>query len=320
MRTVRSLLWSCLPLALCASCSSGPEETIPAPERDFEVDAGTELASRGSLMLEAKKRTDAWLGAKSKTPRDVKLERRQGALENSLRDFSERHRAALLDVLRTGGSATQRSSAALCLGFAVERRDEVLETLIGVLERDGEDYVRSDVLVGLGALAHPRTPLDPVMDVIERGKVDAGEPASFSMRARAAFCLLRTTAVGAGDPALGDRIAARLADPNEDLLVSSQLARAIAGPAVRTAASIGVLTALLDHTAPRVVTAAVMSLAEMQARSAGPELVEKLAHEDPSVRIAARAALRDLFGRDEGVDVAAWRRALVEEGIGAGGS
>jgi hypothetical protein len=312
MRTVLSLASHALCAALLGACSSTPDDSVPAPERNFEVDAGTELESRGSLMLKAKSLTESWLAAKSRTPRTIEIERRQAAIENALRDFSERHRAVLLDILRSGGSEVQRSSSALCLGFAVERKEEVLETLIGVLEAGSSDYVRSDVLVGLGTLGHPRTPLDPVMDVIERGKIDTEAPASFSMRARAAFCLLRTCSAGAGDPAIGDRIEARLVDREEDLLVASQLARAIAGPAVRTSSSISVLVSLLDHPAPRVVTSAITSLAEMQARSAGELLVEKLAEEDPSVRIAAHAALRELYQRDEGSDPAAWKRVLAE--------
>ncbi|MBK9384998.1 MAG: HEAT repeat domain-containing protein [Planctomycetes bacterium] len=319
MRTALLLAAHALCAALLGACSSGPEDSVPAPERNFEVDAGTELESRGSLMLKAKSLTESWLAVKSRTPRTVEIERRQAAIEGALRDFSERHRGVLLEILREGGAEVQRSSAALCLGFAVERREEVLETLIGVLESGSSDYVRSDVLVGLGTLGHPRTPLDPVMDVIERGKIDAAEPASFSMRARAAFCLLRTCAAGAGDPAIGDRIEARLVDRDEDVLVASQLARAAAGSAVRTSSSIPVLVALLDHPAPRVVTSAITSLAEMQALSAGTQLVGKLSDEDPSVRIATYAALRELYRRDEGSDPEAWKRFLASEyGAGSG--
>jgi HEAT repeat protein len=318
MRIVRSLVTtSCL--ALLAACAGDPAEEIPAPERDFDAEAGTELLSRGSLMLNAKALTESWLGVKSTTPRDMKVERKQVAIENALRDFAERHRRALLDELRSGSGPQQRASAALCLGFATVDRDEVLETLIGVLERDAPDYLRSDVLVGLGTLAHPRTPLAPVMDVIERGAIDARERASFSMRARAAYCVLRATAAGAGDAEIGDRIAARLGDRQEDLLVTSQLARALAGPQVRNAASPRALVELLDHPAPRVVAAAITSLAEMGVRSAGPKLADKLRDEDPVVRITAHAALRDLFGRDEGSEPDAWHRALAEEGVGASG-
>ncbi|MBL8900041.1 MAG: HEAT repeat domain-containing protein [Planctomycetes bacterium] len=312
MRPFRVLVSLALCAAFLSACSSTPEDSVPAPERNFEVDAGTEVESRGSLMLRAKSLTESWLAAKSKTPRSIEIERRQAAIESALQDFAERHRAVLLEILRKRGPEVQRSSAALCLGFSAERRDEVLEALIGVLEAGTSEYVRSDVLVGLGTLAHPRTPLEPVMDVIEQGKIDNAPPASFSMRARAAFCMLRACAAGAGNPAIGDRIEARLVDRDEDLLVASQLARALAGSAVRTNSSIPVLVALLDHSAPRVVTSAITSLAEMRARSAGAELVAKLSDGDASVRIAAHAALRELYQRDEGADPAAWSRFLDE--------
>ena len=176
----------------------------------------------------------------------------------------------------------------------------------------------------IASVVHPYTNLRlHVMEgplVIERGKDDAGEPASFSMRTRAAFCMLRTCAAGAGDSTIGDRIEALLVDRDEELLVTSQLARALAGPAVRTSSSVAVLLALLDHPAPRVVSSAITSLAQLQARSAGKQLVDKLSDADPSVRIAAHAALREIYQRDEGSDPAAWKRFLDEESSAGSGS
>lgn len=303
---------------LLTSCASDSNDVVPAPDREFEIDAGTEVESRGSLMLRAKSLSEQWIAVKSLTPRDIQVERRQTAFENALKDFSQRHRGALLDVLRRSGSQVHRSSAALCLGFISMHPEEVLEALIGALERDSSAYVRSDVLVGLGNLAHPRTPLDPVMDVIELGHGAPGESASYSMRTRAAYCMLRTAAAGAGDTSIGDRVILRLTDPEEDYLVISQLARAASGVELRTAATSEALTKLMRHTSPRVVTAAITSLSDIGAREAGPRIAEQMTAADPSVCIAARAALRQLFNCDEGSDPAAWKNVFLEAGIQTG--
>jgi len=229
------------------------------------------------------------------TERDVRTLR---ALEANLGKRARERQPELVTVVESSAPGN-RGVAAIALGFAGD--PAAISPLVAALDDPNPDVVQK-VLLGIGILGDPATPLDPITALLER----AADPWT---RNNAAYALQCLVANGARDPSIDE--ACRLALIDQEPGVRAQAASILG--MLRDAESISFLGDLLLDEEPLVSRASMTALVHIGLEHAEEKgrvarlLVDALDRLKGSLRQNLIFELSRLADRNLGNDTSPWR-------------
>ncbi len=293
---VRPSIGLVLVAVLGASCQSNPESDEARGE-PYVAPAEQAPESIGFFLTNFDKSLRRWnelkLGPGSE--RDVRTLR---ALEANLRKRALERQTDLVTTLESGARGN-RGVAAVALGFAGD--PAAISPLVAALEDPHKDVVQK-VLLGIGILGDPMTPVERIASLLER----SGDPWT---RNNAAYALQCVVAAGADDPLIASTCRVALID--EEAGVRAQAASILG--MLRDDESVTFLGDLLADSEPLVQRAAITSLArigETHAEQKGRVarlLVDAMDRMTNTMRNNAIFELSRLAGRNLGNDTSPWR-------------
>lgn len=295
----RALLLVLLPLA--GGCASTPEEGIPVESIEEYRPIGPETRaadSIGKYLGDLSTSISAW-NTMALEAANERERRKHSLLELNIRERVDKRFPEILAELETG-PPRNRVIAAAALGFASD--PAALSPLVVALD-DPNERVAANALMGLGILASPDTPLEPVAELL-RGSPDP------NTRWSAADCALSVVTAGGDGEAVRDAARAGLADPEEPMVRSMcAMILALSGDAD----SVDALGELLYDEVPLVSTAAARALwylgeHEDQANGdAARALFAAFSGGERELRERVRPALIKLSKRDFEDDLEEWK-------------
>lgn len=270
---------------------------LPEEGTAFSV-SGRDGEPLGVLLMGIDQRVRAWNNLKLKG-RQAQERQAQRAMERELRELTRPRFDELVHTLQQGPTRN-RSIAAAGLGFSGD--PAAVGPLVAALG-DREEDVIENALFALGYMAHPDTPLGPVLDLLERAP---GE----RTRNNAGYATQRLIQSGARHPRALEVLRGGLVDPEPGVRSASAISLSLLGDGE----SVTALGDLLYDPVPFVALAGANSLARVgrehpQSRArAARLLVEAYTRATPTRRVALQRELVLLSGMNYGDDVEAWRR------------
>ncbi|GEM_PF-3298041 len=301
-----------IPLALLAamtSCGSRPRpEPDPAIEQEFLAEAKhkAEVLARNRDFQRRLLRLDQALALFAKNAahgEDPKARAKAKSLGRFLEKESLQLRKELLPLLEEG-EVRGKTIAAAALGFTGEQ--DLAPALVACLESSREPQVRTACLLGIGRLASPLTPLEPLTRIL------LDERAPLIHRRNASWALLRILDGGAknqGFLELWKRILE--GDPlSKDPVIAMHALRGLG--LLRNPEALPALRPYLAHPKALIRETALIAIGRSGDPSAAAYILPLIGdlERNPNVRLTARKALKALAGGevDEGYDQQAWRQ------------
>ena len=286
--------------ASCASTGGSGGGELPAtdlgPIPTGEVLTWREMAM-GEYLTELDGRMGRWFALKARTdPDSVRL---RDVLETEIRRFVSVRPGDLVHEL-TAGPPRNRMIAAAGLGFSDD--EAALGALIAALDDPDQD-VEHQALLGLGLLADPDTPVDPLLERL-RGSTEG------LARNNAAYAVFRLVRADVRDEELATAL--RLALLDDEPSVRAQAAAALG--VMADPDSIDALSGLLDDELDFVYVAAVRSLIEIAREdltkrgAVARALVGAWESADGGRRTRLRRDLTSMAGVDYGERAEDWQR------------
>lgn len=284
-----------------AACSSQPEEKSDLRDyrtEPYVVPSGREDLRTGELILECEKHLRAWQTASTKPLTEESKEEVQ-FLEQAMAILVHREQARL-EEQAVSGPPRNRGVASAALAFSSEAPALTL-MMNNVL--DLHPQVSANALLGVGILASPETPLEPLYEVAMRPDKD---PMVVRNLAYAGFQLAR---ILNSDP---KGQLSSIFIPLLSFHESGVRAQAAAGLGLTNAAHAIPLLAdsLGNDDDPAVRTAAALALGNIGAPGATEALVQALDDPHPVTSGTARGSLVKIHGEDLGGDSSDWSGLL----------
>ncbi|MEO0479746.1 MAG: HEAT repeat domain-containing protein [Planctomycetota bacterium] len=309
------------PLLLCfvafgfGACATQPERT--ESEKQAEEDDWTDRERKDQetkdrqdderVILQGLRDTLQNYTSLVNSPSSHRNESEEDRLRDYLVEVSENRYDLLVRIAQDTEHLFLREYAVGTLGFS--ERPEALGVLLQAL-LDEDPAVRANAVFGLAVRRDPKTPLKPLMRIVESAEEDE------SRRASAAWTLYQ--------------LQTALRDPSELIpfwekqLQGTDTPETVVVQAIRGLGQTRdpkhreVIEQFADHPTPLIRMATAIAIGRMRDQESIPTLLSMLerASTEPNVRLTIRKALQEMAGRgvDFGEDLAEWRRYFQRGG------
>ncbi len=279
---------------------TGSAESEPeAPDRSSgEAGETTEAAGSQENLLADQKRRELYLDLDNYTQRWLAV-RNEG---NSQAEVSmhrtvigplvDKNLTELLKQVRSSAHRPRRITAARALGFTT-RQGEVIPVLVELLADDNADLV-SSILVSLWLMANPKTPITPIVDLLNDHDEDVRNNGAMALSA----ILRARRSAGVDLPSeevkrAAGKLVFLVSNIEEDEFVRAHAASALG--AIGDPAAVDVLVNLLGDGSSAVRTRSAEGLGQLGNEQAIPALIQALqgrrAANEKTVTVAALAKI-----------------------------